>query len=536
MSALQTWCVSSLQRVFPATPPPRRAGGHILNLAVNERGSFQVALRHAGDAPLNVSVSVRAGQDLDVRIRRVGYVPVAHHTTDVPRVPADMDGIGRIPGWVPDPLFDDAAVLLPPHETHAFWLTINPRLGAAPGRHEVRLELVPERGRRQSCRISVQLHPLRIKPRREFPVMQWIYVDALLDFYRCAGFDERFWHVLSAYLRDLAAHGQDAICVPVFTPPLDGVKRPSQLLHITRRGRGEYGFDWRHVRRYVDLGRRCGIRLFEWTHLFTQWGAQHAIRIYRGQGQDEQLLWPAETAATAPVYRRFLAAFLPEFHRFLEAEGLLKRSFFHLSDEPHGDEHRARYCRARALLAELAPWMKVMDALSEITYGREQLTDLPIASIRTALDFQRAGLPCGCYFCCNPRGRFLNRLMDTPLPKIRMSGWLFYRWPFKAFLHWGYNYWYRSQTRELIDPYRVGDAHAWPGWPAGDPFLVYPGPDGPIDSMRWEIFAESLRDYALLQTLGVARNARMLGALRSFEDFPKTEQWIHQARARLLRG
>lgn len=30
-------------------------------------------------------------------------------------------------------------------------------------------------------------------------------------------------------------------------------------------------------------------------------------------------------------------------------------------------------------------------------------------------------------YCCSQRGRLLNRLLDTPLTNIRMSGWLFHR-------------------------------------------------------------------------------------------------------------
>jgi len=44
-------------------------------------------------------------------------------------------------------------------------------------------------------------------------------------------------------------------------------------------------------------------------------------------------------------------------------------------------------------------------------------------------------------------------LMETPLPKTAMHGFLFYRWPFEGFLHWGYNCWYERQTRTLIDPF-----------------------------------------------------------------------------------
>ncbi|MBT4816617.1 MAG: DUF4091 domain-containing protein, partial [Lentisphaerae bacterium] len=330
-------------------------------------------------------------------------------------------------------------------------------------------------------------------------------------------------------------HGQDTLYVPVFTPPLDGVKRPSQLLRVNSSSKGEYGFDWRDVRRYIRLAKACGIKHFEWCHPFTQWGVKHAIRIYHGQGKDERLLWPTNTGATSPTYRTFLSQYLPKLKRFLEREGILKQSFFHLSDEPHGEEHLANYRKARALLKELAPWMKVMDALSGIEFADQGLTDMPIPSIRTALDFHAAGFTSWCYYCCGPREEFINRLLDTPLAKIAMHGVLFYRWPFKGFLHWGYNYWYESQTRNLIDPFTVQDGKAWArSWAYGDTFVVYPGPDGPIDSMRWEVFGESLQDFQLLQTLGISRDDPLLDDVRSFTDFPKAQQWRDKLRNALF--
>jgi hypothetical protein len=75
-----------------------------------------------------------------------------------------------------------------------------------------------------------------------------------------------------------------------------------------------------------------------------------------------------------------------------------------------------------------------------------------------------------------------------------MTGWVCYRTGVSGFLHWGYNFWYESRTTNLIDPFEVSDGKQWPRWPYGDPFVVYPGPDGPLDSIRWEVFAESLRD------------------------------------------
>ena len=515
-------------RIQPARPLTRE-------VALNERFSFQVTVRSDDGDPKKVRVEASGPPGWAVRVRRVGLVPVRHHNTPVTDDPADVDGQAHIPGYVPDPLFDEDTVLLPAGETQAFWISVRPGAEAAPGHYRVVVHVVPEGEPPSSHAAQVVLHSVALQPRRSFSVTHWFYVDALIDWYRTDLFDERFWRVLPSYVTDVVAHGQDTLYVPVFTPPLDGVKRPSQLLQVTCSAPDQYQFDWRDVRRYVDLAKVSGVAKFEWCHFFTQWGAAHAIRIYEGQGRGERLLWSPDTGATSPTYRTFLAQYLPELRRFLEDEDILDRSFFHVSDEPHGAEHLANYREARGLLRELAPWMQVMDALSEIEFARQGLMDMPIPSIRTALEFVQEGIPSWCYYCCGPRGPYLNRLLDTPLPKIAMHGLLFYRWPFHGFLHWGYNYWYRSQTRELIDPYTVQDGLAWQrGWAYGDPFVVYPGPDGPVDSVRWEIFGESLQDYALLQTLGVDRDDPLLAPIRDFADFPKTAEWREQVRKQVL--
>jgi len=117
---------------------------------------------------------------------------------------------------------------------------------------------------------------------------------------------------------------------------------------------------------------------------------------------------------------------------------------------------------------------------------------------------------------------------------VRMSGWLFYRNQACGFLHWGYNYWYKRQTTQPIDPYVVSDGLSWPDWAYGDPFQVYPGPDGPVDSLRWEIFAESLQDYALLQASGLAPGASALAEIHDYADFPRDAGWIALRRSELL--
>jgi hypothetical protein len=535
---IQAWASHSLKRFFMRYEGEGMPWPVVIHAARGQRVSFQACFKARCQHKLDVKGEVVEAGGLmgGVRLRAVGHVPVGHFNTQTPT--EDLDGVGILPGFAPDVLLPVDLIVAGDRETHTFWVTVNVPLDAAVGEHvvKVKMSVLNVEGMTAQVEARVVVHELALKPRANFPMTHWFYADALMDWYKVDAWSEEHWAWVAKYMKNYAEHGNDVIYAPVFTPPLDGVKRPTQLLHVTATAEGDWKFDWTQVKRWISTARAAGIKQFEWTHWFTQWGVKHAIRIYEGFGHDEKLLWPVETGATSELYRRFLGRFLPELHRFLTVEGLLGDSYFHVSDEPHDAEHRENYIAAGKMLKELAPWMKTMDALSEIEYGRQKLTDMPIPIISKVLEYRAEKIPCWTYFCCGPRGRSLNRLIDTPLAKIRMAGWLFYRFEARGFLHWGYNYWYKRQTRTLIDPYACLDGGAWPGWAYGDPFVVYPGVDGPIDSIRWEVFYESMQDYRLLQTAGVNPEDGLLASLESFDEFPRSAEWILSTRKRLLEG
>jgi len=526
---MYSWLSSALVRHYPASPAIDRRTLHLETLR-GAQVSFQAAFR-IEDGALVVHAAAQAPAGLSVRIRRVGYVPMPHFNVHAPL--NEVDGAGYIPGYVPDPLFDETAIHAGPYETHAFWITVQVAADIAPGVYPVVVLLTPETGDPMELTATIEVHRAVLRARTDFPVTHWFYTDAICHWYGVEVWQEAFWAAVMPFVQDVVAHGQDMLYVPMFTAPTDGVKRPTQLLTVTREGE-QYHFDWTLVRRWLQMAMACGVQYFEWTHLFTQWGARYAIRIYEGNGETATLLWEPETEATSSVYRNFLAQFLPEFKRFLDAEGVYARSFFHLSDEPHGEEHLRNYRAARELLRELAPWMRVMDALSEISFAREGLTDIPVPIITNTPQFVEEGFQPWTYYCCGPREDYLNRLFDTKLVKVAMSGWIFYRTKVHGFLHWGYNYWYESQTQHLIDPFTVTDGKRWPGWAYGDTHLVYPGPDGPIDSLRWEVWAESLQDYALLQMAGIDPDDATLAAIHDYAEFPRDERWILRRRHELF--
>jgi hypothetical protein len=537
------WLESSLTRVFPNSQP----GDAKLSLvtARNARLSFQACFRHRQDCSIRVRAAVEGADDLRPLVRRVGYVPLQQLNTDVPL--DELDGVGHVPGLVPDPLFPEQTLHVGPESNGSFWITLNVPADAKVGVREIKVRLTVEDtfrfpGWTVAKPFSVEL-PLRIdvrklvlEERREFPATNWISADSIWEYYKIEPFSDRFWTLADAYIKNLVDHNFNCLYSPIFNARHEILKRPAQLLRVRRVADDKYEFDFQDVRRWIKLANKNGSQYLEWTHFFTPapTSGKYPQRVFTRWDSLGELLWPPEIAATSSTYRNFLTQFLPKFKQVLEDENVIERSFFHCADEPDGDEQMADYRKSRAMLRELAPWIKVIDAMSDPRFAKEGLCETPVPSIATAHMFQEAGCPAWVYFCCGPRGRFLQRLHDTPLPKLRMAGWLFYKLNAQGFLHWGHNYWFKFCTSEIDDPFQHPDVGAWPGLPYGDPFVVYPGADGPLDSIRWEVLAESLQDFALLQTAGVDRNDPLLRELNSYADFPKNSQWIEAAINKIL--
>ncbi|MGN8070305.1 DUF4091 domain-containing protein [Mucilaginibacter sp. 22184] len=531
---MSVWLESSLNKVFPQSPVLQRNSMSLL-AARNSKISFQVAFHNQMKDQTQINCLVDGG-DIQTQVRYVGLVPFPNFNTDVSK--EEIDGIGYLPGMLPEPLYPVSKADATPYASRSFWITLTVPAAISPGEHECKVKLSWTEGKvqkQQQLFVKVNVANLVIKPRHDFHVTHWWRGEATALYYKTELYNERWWKLTRALMKNLIEHGNDVAFIQNFFELRAVFKKPCQMLIVNEQSPGKYIFDWTNVKRFVDMCRELGYMKFEWAHLWLYWGVADAMHVYtKKEDGTYRLLWDEHLKAMDPIYINFLKQYLPEFHRFLKKEKLLENSYFHLSDEPWS-EHIENYKKARNLLHELAPWMKVMDALSDIRYGRDKLTDIPVPIISSAEDYLKEGIPHWVYYCTGPRGPWLNRFYDTPLAKIRMSGFLFYKLKAQGFLHWGYNFWYKLDTEQSIDPFNEGAATAYPGIAQGDPFVVYPGPDGPYDSIRWEVFAEALQDYAILQSAGISANSELLHDIKNYRDFPKQETWISSTMAKLLK-
>ena len=78
------------------------------------------------------------------------------------------------------------------------------------------------------------------------------------------------------------------------------------------------------------------------------------------------------------------------------------------------------------------------------------------------------------------------------------------------------------------------------GWalPAGDTHVVYPGPDGPWSSVRFEAEREGYEDYELLQLLRrrhhSTADAVMGNVIRALDEYTKDVRTLRAARRKVL--
>ena len=534
---LKTMFCSSLAKIMPASDPEVeiRQGCALRG----ERFSFQLAYKAAEPDRKMLKVKAESPFGKALRIRKVGLVPVEYTGLSF-----DDDIISKDPGMYPDLLTDAESGDIPVLPTwRALWFTVDVPKNFKPGVYEIKVTLQcgwiqPAPAFDDCCVKTFKLEVLdAVIPEQKLKHTNWFHCDCLSTYYNVPVFSEEHWKIIGNFMKSAAAHGINMILTPVFTPPLDtriGSERPTvQLVGVTRT-KGKYSFDFSKLDRWIKLAEKSGIRYFEISHLFTQWGATCTPKIIAKVDGKEKRIFGWDVKAGSKEYVEFLDAFLPRIAAFLRKKGLQKRVYFHCSDEPY-EAHLEQYKANKEIMVRHLKGFPIMDALSHVEYYKQGIVTTPVPSETRLEEFLAAGMKeRWTYYCCGPTTVFSNRFIHMPSSRNRIFGTLLYVYDIEGFLHWGFNFYYSGLSRYPIDPYRCNDSGFF--FPAGDAFMVYPGKDGePEDSIRYEVFYEALQDQRVLQKLEslVGREAVLKelhklapGRKMKIDNYPKGEKAV----------
>ena len=510
---ITTKVLSSLEKVFLDEEP--KAKERLKGMALKgEKYSFQWAFCRDFE---NECGTQRYRLDLESPLKE--YIHVYTVRNVACELPAylyekDEDYLRTQPGLFPDALEEVAPnFVLMPWQWRAVWVMVDIPKDAKPGKYPITLYLRKDETGKAAPKGDGEIHAegtftLEILnaelPEQELIFTQWFHNDCLATQYNVKLWSDKYWALFEKYVKNAADFGMNMLLTPIFTPPLDtepgGERRTTQLLGVTKTGENAYEFDFTNLEKYIEIAEKCGIKYFELSHLFTQWGAAHAPKIIATVNGKEKRIFGWDTDSSSDEYQNFIKPLLKALIAWFTEKGMLDRVYFHFSDEPHL-EHMEKYAAASAVAREILKDCNVIDALSEYPFYENGLIRNPIPSTYKAAQFYDKGVrPLWTYYCCDQAEAVSNRFIAQPSYRNRVLGMQMFKYDVKGFLHWGYNFWNSQFSLCPISPFETTDALC--AFQSGDAFSVYAGKDGePVPSLRQLVFNEGLQDMRALQLL-----------------------------------
>ena len=512
------WRPHPLRKIFKdEQPAKKRVGGKlVLRAARNEYEPGQLAITaQRGVRNLTVGVSPLRHEsgthELPAALHAwnfVGYVPVKKKTQNTP-----VEELVRVaPGLFPDPLLERRECDVLPGETQPIWLTYRIPEDALPGRYVGHVTVTSEFGS-EEMPVELHVYPFALPKRQNIFMTNWYNLRTLARFHSVEYRSSEFWEVFRKYAQNMREHGQNVGSVSI------GDVRITYEGPVTPGGEGgSLSFDYTRfdemAQFLIDNGIGERLEGSGFTRRQAGFSSNFLLRdrvVYRKDGSRVKGL------ATEIV----LSALFRDLQQHLEEKGWLDRYMQHVGDEPI-QRNLESWKACSAVVGKAAPKIRRVEAIEAPDFGDSLEVWVPkTCHLHNWMDTykkrQSEGAELWFYVCLFPNQTYANRLIDYSLLKVRMLQWQNWLFDAHGFLHWGLNHWtdkpYESVERGSLPP--------------GDAFVIYPGKDGPVNSLRWEITREGIEDFEYLHLHAEvqARLAKQLGA-REFDPSHRGKQLL----------
>jgi len=485
---IAVWPVDPHEKVFRDSEPPVdptlvSPSTLAARAARNEYEPLQIAFRASRplkDVRVEVTPLTQADGDATIAADAlswsfVGFIPLKKNTPH-----ADRLQIRAAPCDVPDPLLESRSIDVEANSTQPVWITVRVPKDAAPGEYLGAIDVVAGESR-QSQAIQLTVDPFTLPEERHLLVTNWFNTGNIAKAHGVELWSEPFWTILERYARNMAAHRQNVVYTPW------------TLVDVAQEPDGKLSFDYARFDRFVELFERAGAAdRIEITHVghFGKggWGGKEIVL----RGVTATNRQTGQSVTLAP--EEGLAPLLADIERHLAERGWIEKSMIHVADEPSINNVES-WREASAFVHRAAPRLRRIDAIEGTDFSGALEVWVPKLSHfdrwREAYEARREDNEFWYYICCHPYGNvYPNRFLDYPASCVRVLHWINFAADLKGYLHWGLNFW-------GDDPFGTPRHRL----PPGDTHVIYPGSQGPLSSIRWEIQRESLEDYEYLHLL-----------------------------------
>lgn len=490
----QTYGFSVVDPLYKMTPEADLnsvPGGYVPEVARGEYATWLVLLRNQNEVDnLSAQASAPTGNGGSLPVPRIRYVAMVSFSPDTEKRPSH-EALRPPSNKFPDPLLPTVASKIPGNHLIQIWVDVKIPYDAAPGSYQTSLT-VQGGNFSQQVPLSVTVDPVTVG-RPHFLLSQSFYPGIGLSASPVSPAPEiaAYMKRLRVYADNLASHGERVL-------------RLNPLSWTAVRPDGSYDFSVfdQYVQVFRDAG--CGDKIqagFLGARSGAAWVSPFAATI--GVPSATGLLTIKKVPADSDEARNFFSSYLPALVNHLKEKGWLSDFLQNIADEPI-PENLASWRILKGYADQYEPGVTTVEAEPSGLIGVD-LVDINCPILESLANnwskwepiVHAPGRTFWFYVANSTKGEFANRFIDQPALMTRVIPWIGFSCGASGFLHWGYNSWYTTTKDPLTD------VTPSPDIPPGDGWIVYRGPNGPIDSIRWEQTRDGMDDYEVLRLAGL---------------------------------
>ncbi|MFD8220744.1 glycoside hydrolase domain-containing protein [Streptomyces sp. NPDC059697] len=508
---------SSAEVRVPRYPTAAIQGKDTTRLALsavrNEQVSAQLAIASGHDLhDVKASVGDLAGpggakiSGSGTQVKFVKYVPV-HRSKSEMDWSATIDQVSsatevsgdRAPDVVGDALQEGSSIDVPAYAAQPLWFTFHIPKSAAAGTYSGTVEVTADDGTRVSYPLSVEVAKATVPDPKDYNFFLdvWAQPETMALNSGVELWSDRHWKLIEAYDRDLTSRGQKVINTTIVDNPWHhqwslGTRQsqtatPYSSMVAWKWDGSRFSFDFSRWDTYVRTALKSGLGpdIGAFSMLAFQDG-EHLT--YTDTHTGKNVTEPVDLGGAR--WREAWGTFLPAFVRHLKTKGWLDHTYLSFDERPVDTmtvvkdfvHEAAPDFDDRISVAGSAGTTDIASDLSVSWDTIDQMTPEKAAERRAAgkiTTFYVYGTP------AHP-----NTLAYSPAVEARMLPWISAQRHLDGFLRWSYNSWTSDPFSQPVYIFTQGDE-----------YLVYPGRNGPMSSIRWEQLKEGIEDFELIAQL-----------------------------------
>ncbi len=375
------------------------------------------------------------------------------------------------------------SALLKKNTTQPAWLSIKVPANTAPGNYKGTIKIKGDQEYSLAINIQVLDKTLPAPNKWEYDLDLWQHPAAIARVHNVPLWSTEHYALMKGYYEMLANAGQKTITASIVHEPWGHQTYDDypSLIKWTKKKDGSWKYDYSLFDKYIAFVMDCGIT--ERINCYSMVPWKIAFTYYDESTQKEAVF---TDAIGTPTYNAFWKTMLVDFAQHLKQKGWFSKTYIAMDERP---------IEAMKSVIKL---LKETDKNWKIAlageYHPEIEQDIDVYCIASREVFPAATLAkrkqngqlSTWYTCCTepyPNGFTFS----SPAEGVWI-GWYTASKNMDGYLRWAYNSW----TKNPLEDSRFIT------WPAGDTYMVYPGP---LSSIRFEKLIEGSQDFEKIRYL-----------------------------------